>query len=66
VFRKGLSIFATYASPRNSPQALVLIASGRVRVNDLVSRRLPLSGFEKGIHAIESKERKSHEGYGFS
>ncbi|HVP19092.1 MAG TPA: alcohol dehydrogenase catalytic domain-containing protein [Spirochaetia bacterium] len=55
VFRKGLSIFASYTSRRNSLQALSLIASERVRVDDLVSHRVSLSGFEKGIHAIEDR-----------
>ena len=55
VFRKGLSIFASYTSRRNSLQALALIASGRVRVDDLVSHRLPLDGFEAGIRKIEDR-----------
>jgi 2-desacetyl-2-hydroxyethyl bacteriochlorophyllide A dehydrogenase len=55
VFRKGLSIHASYTSRRNSSQALKLIASGRVRVDDLVSHRLPLEGFEAGIGKIENK-----------
>jgi 2-desacetyl-2-hydroxyethyl bacteriochlorophyllide A dehydrogenase len=59
VFRKGLSIFATYTSRRNSLQALALIGSGRVRVDDLVSHRVPLEGFEQGIHAIEDRTRNA-------
>jgi len=55
VFRKGLSIFASYTSRRNSLQALALIGSGRVRVDDLVSHRVGLDGFEGGIHTIEDR-----------
>ena len=55
VFRKGLSIHASYTSRRNSYQALKLIGSGAVRVDDLVSHRLPLEGFEPGIGKIESR-----------
>jgi len=59
VFRKGLSIFASYTSRRNSLQALALIGSGRVRVDDLVSHRVPLEGIEVGIHKIEDKRENA-------
>ncbi len=59
VFRKGLSIFASYTSRRNSMQALSLIASGKVRVDDLVSHRLPLDGLEAGIHKIEDRNENA-------
>jgi 2-desacetyl-2-hydroxyethyl bacteriochlorophyllide A dehydrogenase len=59
VFRKGLSIFASYTSRRNSLQALALIGSGRVRVDDLVSHRVPLEGFEAGIHKIEDRSQNA-------
>lgn len=59
VFRKGLTICSSYTSRRNSIQALRLIASGQVRVDDLVSHRLPLSGFEGGIGKIESRSENA-------
>ncbi len=55
VFRKGLSIFASYTSRRNSMQALTLIGTKKVRVDDLVSHRMPLTGFEEGIRKIEDR-----------
>jgi D-arabinitol dehydrogenase (NADP+) len=55
VFRKGLSIHASFTSRRNSLQALRLIASGAVRVSDLISHRLAFGELEKGIGAIESR-----------
>ncbi len=55
IFRKGLTICSSYTSRRNSWQALRLIGSGKVRVDDLVSHRLPLDGFEAGIGKIESR-----------
>jgi len=55
VFRKGLSIFASYTSRRNSLQALTLIGSGKVRVDDLVSHRMPLDDLEAGIRKIEDR-----------
>ncbi|HUI72820.1 MAG TPA: zinc-binding dehydrogenase, partial [Spirochaetia bacterium] len=59
VFRKGLSIFASYTSRRNSLQALALIASGRVQVDDLVSHRMPLEDLEAGIHKIEDRRENA-------
>jgi 2-desacetyl-2-hydroxyethyl bacteriochlorophyllide A dehydrogenase len=59
VFRKGLSIFSSYTSRRNSLQALALIGSGRVRVDDLVSHRMLLEGLEAGIHTIEDRTQNA-------
>lgn len=54
VFRKGLAIFGTFTSRRNSYQAVDLLRSGRIRVDDLVSHRLPLEEFENGCRLIET------------
>jgi D-arabinitol dehydrogenase (NADP+) len=59
VFRKGLSIYSTYTSRRNSLQALALIGSGRVRVDDLISHRVPLEGLEAGIKKIEDRKENA-------
>ncbi len=59
IFHKGLSIFSSYTSRRNSLQALALIGSGRVRVDDLVSHRVPLERFEEGIRTIEDRSRNA-------
>lgn len=53
IFRKGLSIHGSYTSLRNSHQALQLLASNRIRVDDLITHRLPLDQFEKAISLIE-------------
>lgn len=53
VFRKGLAIFGSFTSRRNSYQAVELLRSGRMRVGDLISHRLPLAEFERGCHLIE-------------
>lgn len=53
VFRKGVSIHGSYTSRRNSYEALRLLQSGRVRVEDLVSHTLSLEEFEKGVALIE-------------
>ena len=54
VFRKGLAIFGSFTSRRNSYQAVDLLRSGRIRVDDLVSHRLPLEAFESGCRLIET------------
>ena len=54
VFRKGLAIFGSFTSRRNSYQAVELLSSGRMRVGDLVSHRQPLAEFERGCSLIES------------
>ncbi|MBN1248614.1 MAG: zinc-dependent alcohol dehydrogenase family protein [Anaerolineae bacterium] len=53
IFEKGLTLRASFTSKRNSYQAVAMLQSGRVRVTDLISHRLPLSEFERGVHMIE-------------
>ena len=56
VFRKGLSIFGSFTSLRNSYQAVDLLRTGRMQVADIISHRLPLAQFERGCELIESGE----------
>ncbi|MBI5305742.1 MAG: zinc-dependent alcohol dehydrogenase family protein [Chloroflexi bacterium] len=53
IFRKGLTILSSFTSVRNSLQAVALLQSERIRVADLISHRLPLRDFERGIELIE-------------
>jgi len=53
IFRKGLTILSSFTSLRNSYQALSLLKSGRVRVDGLISHRLPLEELQRGIELIE-------------
>ncbi len=53
IFRKGLTILSSFTSLRNSYQAVDLLNSGKIQVAALVSHRLPLDGFQKGITLIE-------------
>ena len=53
IFRKGLSIHASFTSVRNSLQAVSLLRSGRMDVDELISHRLPLQDFERGVEIIE-------------
>ena len=56
IFRKGLSIYSSYTSLRNSRQALELLGSGRIDVAGLVSHRLPLDGFEAAMELLADPE----------
>ena len=53
IFHKGLTILSSYTSLRNSYQALDLLKSKSIRVDKLISHRLPLEEFQRGIEFIE-------------
>ena len=53
IFEKGLTIRSSYTSLRNSYQAVELLASGKVRVKELISHHLPLEHFARGVEMIE-------------
>ncbi|MCU0520011.1 MAG: zinc-dependent alcohol dehydrogenase family protein [Anaerolineae bacterium] len=53
IFEKGLTLRSSFTSLRNSYQAIALLQSGAVAVRDLVSHRLPLEHFDKGVAMIE-------------
>ncbi len=52
-FEKGVTVRSSFTSVRNSYQALGLLKSGQVEVEPLISHRLPLKDFERGVHLIE-------------
>lgn len=53
IFRKGLTVLSSFTSVRNSYQAIDMLRSGRIQVDALVSHRLPLEDFQRGIETIE-------------
>lgn len=53
IFEKGLTLRSSFTSKRNSYQAIAMLQAGQVQVADLVSHRLPLSEFERGVQMIE-------------
>ena len=55
VFRKGLSIYGTFTSVRNSIQAVELLASGAVPVDDLVTHRVSLDEVEGTLQALAQR-----------
>jgi D-arabinitol dehydrogenase (NADP+) len=56
IFRKGLGIYASFTSVRNSLEALSILQSGLINVKDLVTHRLSLEEFHKGIALLKNKK----------
>lgn len=54
LFAREITILSTYTSLRNSWQALYLLQEGRIKVKELISHRLPLDDFEKGLKILET------------
>jgi D-arabinitol dehydrogenase (NADP+) len=54
LFAREITILSTYTSLRNSWQALYLLQEGRIKVKELISHRLPLDEFEKGLKILET------------
>jgi 2-desacetyl-2-hydroxyethyl bacteriochlorophyllide A dehydrogenase len=53
IFRKGLTILSSFTSLRNSYQALDLLKHGRISLDGIISHKLPLTEFQRGIELIE-------------
>jgi L-iditol 2-dehydrogenase len=52
-----LSVFGAYGSaPRHNREALSLIADGKVRVDDLITHRMPLADVHRAIETVISGE----------
>ena len=56
IFQKGLTVMSSFTSVRNSFQAVDLLRSGQVRVDALVSHRLPLQDMPRALELIESRD----------
>ena len=57
VHYRELSVFGAYGSaPRHNREALSLIAAGRVRVDDLITHRMPLADVNRAIETVISGE----------
>jgi threonine dehydrogenase-like Zn-dependent dehydrogenase len=54
VYREEIAITGSFTNPFAQSRALALLASGRLRVNDLISHRLPLADVSRGIELLES------------
>lgn len=56
LFQKGLTVLSSYTSVRNSFQAIGLLRSGQVKVQDLISHHLPLKDLPKALEMIEAHD----------
>jgi 2-desacetyl-2-hydroxyethyl bacteriochlorophyllide A dehydrogenase len=56
IFQKGLTVLSSFTSVRNSFQAVDLLRSGQVRVDSLISHRLPLEEMPHALELIESRD----------
>ena len=54
-FKNEITLLASFTSLRNSLQALALLQSKSVRVDDIISHRLKLSELEKGITLMQER-----------
>jgi len=56
IYQQELSISSTYSSsPHDLEHALRLLASREVRVDRLISHRLPLEQFDEGVRLMQSR-----------
>ena len=53
IYKKELKIMSSFTSKRNTYQALELLRQGKIAVKNLISHKLPLKDFYKGINLIE-------------
>jgi D-arabinitol dehydrogenase (NADP+) len=56
IFQKGLTLLSSYTSVRNSFQAINLLRAGQIKVEPLISHRLPLEEIFKAIDMIEKHD----------
>jgi threonine dehydrogenase-like Zn-dependent dehydrogenase len=56
IFQKGLTVLSSFTSVRNSFQAVDLLQSGQVKVDSLISHRLPLAEMPHALELIESRD----------
>ncbi len=54
-FKNEITLISSFTSLRNSLQALALLQSKALRVDDLISHRVSLAEFEKGVHLMKNK-----------
>jgi 2-desacetyl-2-hydroxyethyl bacteriochlorophyllide A dehydrogenase len=58
VFRRDLKIIGSFAVNRTFPQSITLIQSGAIKVEPLISHRLVLDDFRRGLEIAERDPRR--------
>ncbi|PKN98375.1 MAG: L-threonine 3-dehydrogenase [Chloroflexi bacterium HGW-Chloroflexi-4] len=56
IFQKGLTFLSSFTSVRNSIQAVRLLQSGEVKVESLISHRLPLEDLLVGLELMDKHD----------
>jgi 2-desacetyl-2-hydroxyethyl bacteriochlorophyllide A dehydrogenase len=56
VFQKGLTLLSSFTSVRNSYQAIDLLLSGQVKVEPLISHRLPLDELPNALDMLDRRD----------
>ena len=56
IFQKGLTLLSSFTSVRNSFQAVDLLQSGQIKVDSLISHRLPIDEMPGALEMIESRD----------
>ncbi len=56
IFQKGLILLSSFTSVRNSLQAVRLLQSGEVKVEPLISHRLPLEDLLVGLELMDKRD----------
>lgn len=56
IFQKGLILLSSFTSVRNSIQAVRLLQSGDVKVESLISHRLPLEDLMVGLELMDKRD----------
>jgi 2-desacetyl-2-hydroxyethyl bacteriochlorophyllide A dehydrogenase len=56
IFQKGLTLLSSFTSLRNSFQAINLLQSKQIKVNPLISHRLPLKDISKAFEMLEKHD----------
>jgi threonine dehydrogenase-like Zn-dependent dehydrogenase len=58
VFRRDLKVIGSFAVYRTFPQSISLIQSGAIQVEPLISHRLPIDNFPKGLEIAERDPKR--------
>jgi len=56
IYRHEITLTGSFTNPSTFDAALSLLSSGRLRVGELISHRLPLEQLEEGIQLLESRQ----------
>ncbi|MGB0387974.1 MAG: zinc-dependent alcohol dehydrogenase family protein [Ardenticatenaceae bacterium] len=65
IFRKDLSIIGSFAVNRTFHESIMMIRSGKINLNPLVSHQLPIEDFEEGLRLAQEDPRRMKVQFAF-